>query len=141
MDKDTPTFDKENYIKEFLNLNSNKFSKEQSINIFLGALFQLLTDKTVFNKNSDIKIFLNQIFEKEYKDYLFRSRPYLAARVLKDIKKYRSYRDIINLSTEIAKILDKEILLDSKTSKTKPKNKIENNILGWLDHVNKDGEK
>lgn len=141
MDKDTPTFDKENYIKEFLNLNSNKFSKEQSINIFLGALFQLLTDKAVFNKNSDIKIFLNQIFEKEYKDYLFRSRPYLAARVLKDIKQDKSYRDIINLSTEIAKILDKEILSDSKTSKTKPKNKIENNILGWLDHVNKDGEK
>lgn len=141
MDKDTPTFDKENYIKEFLNLNSNKFSKEQSINIFLGTLFQLLTDKAVFNKNNDIKIFLNQIFEKEYKDYLFRSRPYLAARVLKDIKQDKSYRDIINLSTEIANILDKEILLDSKNSKTKPKNKIENNILGWLDHVNKDGEK
>lgn len=141
MDKEILTFDKSKYIKEFSNLNSNKFSKEQSINIFLGTLFQLLTDKGIFKLNIDIKIFLKKVFQKEYKDYLFKSRPYLTARVLKDIKQDRSYREIINVSFEIARYLEEDISGDSKTSKSVQKNEVENSILGWLKHVNKDGEK
>lgn len=141
MSKEIPAFTKESYIKEFSNLNSNKFSKEQSINIFLGTLFQLLTDKGIFKLNIDIKLFLNKVLQKEYKEYLFRSRPYLCARVLKDIKQDKSYRDIINISLEIAEYLEENISIDNNTSKNISRKRIENNILGWLGHVNKDSEK
>ncbi|CZR09470.1 hypothetical protein [Trichococcus ilyis] len=136
-DKDMINMSIENFVKEFNNLNSNKFSKEQTISIFLGTLFQLITDKKIFKLNIDIQKFLEDVLKKEYKDYLFRSRSYLTSRVLADIKKEKSYRELVNLSTKIADYLNENNELKQSIIKNNSGKKIEDSIVGWVNQVNK----
>ncbi|QIW51736.1 hypothetical protein [Pseudolactococcus raffinolactis] len=126
------------YRREFLNLNSSKFSKEKSVSIFIGTIFLLLTDKEIFKKNIDIRDFLKVILKKEYKDYLFKSRPYLSARVLNDITKEMSYHEIINTAMNIAEYLEQDIYIKQDTSNKRLKNRPEENIIGWVNQIHDD---
>lgn len=128
------------YIKEFTNINNNKFTKEQTINIFFGTIYHLLNDKAIFKKNIDLKKFLIEVLEKEYKDYLFRSRPYLTSRVLKNFKDEMTYREIIKLAYRIADYLDEKENSNEVSGNKKSKNSSEENIIGWFNQVNKKNE-
>lgn len=130
---------REQYIKELSNLSSNKFSKNQTITLFLGILFNFITDKEIFKKNIDIQVFLREVFNKEYKDYLFRSRPYLVSRVLSDVKKEKTYSDLLKLSSEIGEYILKNSgnSINEEKDKKNRKTHIEDNIVGWVNQVNK----
>ncbi|MGL9771528.1 hypothetical protein [Enterococcus sp. DIV0996a] len=129
-------FDKKSYINSFSTLNSNKFSKDQSISLFFGTLFMLLSDKDIFKKNSDIKLFLDVVLKKEYKDYLFRSRPYLISRVLNDVRKGMSYSELIILSSTISTFLNKDYNLEKVDNKKINKGRVEDNIVSWMNQLN-----
>lgn len=127
--------DIKDYIKELSNLNSNKYSKNQTISLFIGIMFHLMSDKEIFKKNIDIKIFLKAVLNKEYKDYLFRSRPYLISRVLNDIIKEKKFVDILKTVDRIISYLEfNNELLDFE--KKASGNTVEDNILDWFNQIN-----
>lgn len=51
----------------------------------IGIVSQLLLSRKIFPANIDIEKFLNDIFELEFKTYLFRSRTLIVARVTREI--------------------------------------------------------
>lgn len=127
--------DIKDYKKELSNLNSNKYSKNQTVSLFIGIMFHLMSDKEIFKKNIDIKIFLKAVLNKEYKDYLFRSRPYLISRVLNDIRKEKKFVDILKIADRVVSYLEfnNELLdLEKKVSGKK----VEDNILDWFNQIN-----
>lgn len=126
--------DRKEYIKELSNLNSNKYSKNQTINLFFGLMFYLISDKEIFKKNIDIKIFLDEVLDRQYKEYLFRSRPYLISRVLNDIKKERKFLEILKIVDLVIKYLNTNSDVIEKEKKKNEK-KIENNIVDWFNQV------
>lgn len=131
------------YIKQLEQVNNKKFSIDQSVNLFYGIVFNLIGDKKIFTKNIYINDFLIKTLSIEYKEYLFSSRPYLASRVLNDIKKEKSYIEIVMLSEKIIMFLEtkniKEISGDVENKNKSPKkHRIETNTVGWIDHIRGD---
>lgn len=51
----------------------------------IGIVSQLLLSRKIFPENIDIEKFLKDIFELEFKTYLFRSRTLIVARVTREI--------------------------------------------------------
>lgn len=129
-----------NFIKEFSVINKNKFTLEQTKSLYLGLLYELISSKEVFKKNRDLEEFLLLVFKKEYKDYLFRSRPYLASRVLKDISE--EY-DFLKMSTSVKLIIGYlQENLDLSKNKSdfggkKSLNNIEEDTINWFNSVKK----
>lgn len=83
-------------------ISSNKLNVSQSKLLLMGALYEIILNKEIFPKKSDLKFFLNEHMNRclkiniEYKEYLFASRRLLAARVQKEVYKL-DYNSIINL--------------------------------------------
>lgn len=126
---------KQQYIKEFEEVKNNKFSAQQSVNLFYGLIFNFISDREIFIKNTEIDLFIKIILKKEYKKYLFNSRPYLLSRVVNDLRKEKKYNDIIRLNNNIIEYLsefDEEI----ETTKKRNKKNLEDEIIGWVNHVN-----
>jgi len=125
------------YIDEFKRITSNKFSSEQSGYLYIGLLFKLINDRTVFKRNIETDTFIKEVFNREYKDYLFRSRPYLASRLLSDLNNDLDYHNLVKSTKKII-----NYLLDISNKDNGPKEgknkkvKIEtDNIIGWLNIV------
>lgn len=132
---------KEKFIKEFSVINKNKFTLQQTKSLYLGLLYQLISNKTIFKKNKELEGFLKHIFNKEYGDYLFKARPYLASRLLKDISiEY----DNLEISASIKAIMeylnDKNMTEDIKT-KPQINNSMEDEVIGWFNTVSKGNKK
>lgn len=51
----------------------------------IGIVSQLLLSRKIFSSNMDIEKFLKDIFELEFKTYVFRSRTLIVARVTREI--------------------------------------------------------
>lgn len=126
------------YSKSFSDIKKNKFSTEESKNLFFGLLFHMINDKSIFKLNDDIKDYIILVLEKEYKDYLFRSRPYLAARIMNDLRKESAYGDIIKISNKTIDYLKNKNYesADFEVHKEKTGSNY-NNLSGWLSLNNK----
>lgn len=59
-------------------------NKHEILYILTGLLSNIILTKIIFNKNSDIRTFTNDYLQKSYKDYLFKSRPLLYSKMIKD---------------------------------------------------------
>lgn len=129
---------KERFVKEFSVINKNKFTLEQTKSLYLGLLYQLISNKTIFKRNKDLEGFLKDIFNKEYGDYLFKARPYLASRLLKDVS--LEY-DNLEISASIKAIMnylnDKNMIDDTKPRNTKNPKSMHDEVIGWFNTVSK----
>lgn len=129
---------KRDFIGELSVINKNKFSLQQTKSLYLGILYELILNKEIFPRNKDLTSFLKEVFKTEYNDYLFKSRPYLASRLLKYV--FDQY-DSIMISASIKLVIlylqheNKDINLDSKAKKSS--NSIEDDVVGWFNSVSK----
>lgn len=130
------------FAKEFSVINKNKFSLQQTRSLYLGLLYELLSSKYIFPKNNDLTKFLEKVFKKKYKSYLFKSRPYLASRLLKDVS---TDYDAIQISASIKLIIfylenleiEHEINVNDKKTIRKVNKNIQDDTLGWYQSVSK----
>lgn len=131
-----------NYIEDFIKIKSNKYSKEETERMFLGLLFYMLNDREVFKLNLDVKDFIVTVFEYDYKEYLYKSRPMLASRLMNDIRKNKTYGDILMLDASIIKYLQNNYAFKTEKSKTKTASNRNTNLTGWLNMTSEkiDGE-
>lgn len=119
------------YIEEFKKLSKSKLSITQTKSLFLGLIFKLVLDKEILDKNK-IYEFTKEIIKKEYKEYLFRGRPYLASRILKDLEMETEYNDLLKITKSIIEYLHRDEDTLSKDSSKGNKN----NVIGWYNSVN-----
>ena len=83
-----------NYIEDmnqiFLKIQKGKVNAHESMLLIIGLSFDLIQNRSIFKRNSDLKPFLEEIYEKilhvePYRDYLYNSRTLLGSRVAKDV--------------------------------------------------------
>ncbi len=98
----------------------------------IGIMSELLLDKDVFKKNSDIVIFLQDVLGLKFKDYVIKSRTLIMAKTGRivhnlDEKEYMLFKK--NLMWFIGNVIDKA-REDGNIKKEK------NNFDGWLNNIN-----
>lgn len=130
---------KKDFIIEFSVINKNKFTLQQTKSLFLGLLYELITERNILKNKKDLEGFIKEVFKKNYKDYVFRGRPYLASRLLNDISK--EYDPSI-VSTYIKLIMvylhEKDINNENDDPRVQRSSKtIEDNVIGWFNTVSK----
>ncbi len=131
------TDNKRDFINELSVINKNKFSLQQTKSIYLGILYELILNKEIFPKNRDLTEFLKDVFKKEYNEYLFRSRPYLASRLLKYIsEEYNSLKISASIKLIIIYLQEKNISNNDVKAK-KVSNNIDEDVIGWFNSVSK----
>lgn len=91
----------------------------------VGILSVLLLSKDIFPHNETIKGFLIEVLELSYKDYVFRSRTLLCARVMRDVINERVGN---NYKVKLYKFLEKQIEILRKRENIKETNKLD----GWM---------
>ena len=95
----------------------------------LGIVTEIILSKELFQKNVDLKPFLENVFGVSYKDYVMRSRTMILARTNRLInesseEKQSEYRKKLNIY--IVEMIEK--------SSNSQKNKTEKNLFsGWVD--------
>ena len=111
-------------------VSSNKLNISQSKLIFMGFLYEIILSKEIFPKNSDLKEFVNNDLKKylNIKDYIFKSRSLLAAKIQRKIYEL-DYNDIIILLDSINSILLN--LGETKTNSTKNLSGTDKAIEEW----------
>ena len=128
--------DSSNYfIKELSVINKNKFTLQQTKSLYLGLLYELLLNKEIFIRNKDLDDFLRDVFKKKYKEYLFKARPYLASRLLKEVsKEYDPSK--INASTKliILYLEENEEYIDKPSNSSSG---LEDDVIGWVNSIGK----
>lgn len=113
----------------------NKLSIYQSKLLFMGIMYEIILNKELFPRNSQLDTFINEHLLKylkrksKFKGYLFKSRTILAATIQREIYNNLDYNDIINLVDEIYKILPDD--MEFKNKKT-IKNYNECALNEWL---------
>ncbi|MGP4065811.1 hypothetical protein ACTWPF_12870 [Oceanobacillus sp. M65] len=127
---------KRDFIKELSVINKNRFTLQQTKSLFLGLLFELISNRQIFDKNKDINEFIKEVFKKEYNDYVYRGRPYLASRVLKDIsKEYDSLKVSASIKLIILYLEEKDGINNYKGRKTS--SDLEDDVVGWFNSISK----
>lgn len=95
---------------------SNKLSISQSKLLFMGITYEIILRKDLFPKNSNLKLFINNVYFKQFKnketfrDYLFASRTILGARLLRKIKNELDYDNIIIIVKSLLQLLPEDSL-------------------------------
>ena len=95
----------------------------------LGIVTEIILSKELFQKNVDLKPFLENVFGVSYKDYVMRSRTMILARTNRIInespeEKQSEYRKKLNIY--IVEMIEK--------SSNSQNNKTEKNLFsGWVD--------
>lgn len=132
------------FISELGVINKNKFTLQQTKNLYMGIIYEVIRDKKIFLKNRDLNEFLKEVFNQEYSDSAFNSRPYLASKLLRHISdKY----DFINVSDSIKSTIvylknrqDRNSESDNKKNKEnkdRSRSTIEEDTIGWFQSINK----
>ncbi|MEK4181356.1 hypothetical protein NSQ61_17965 [Aeribacillus sp. FSL K6-1121] len=91
-------------------ITSNKLNSSQSKLLLIGIIFEIIQRRDLFPKNSDLKMFVNQVFVapmsiKPFKDYLFLSRTLLGSRIGKIILFDFEYKNVIKTVETLRNLL------------------------------------
>ncbi|KZB89875.1 hypothetical protein A2U94_19180 [Bacillus sp. VT 712] len=137
------TENKKDFIKEFGAINKNKFTLEQTKSLYLGLLYELISNKKVFKRNIELEDFISNVFKKKYNPYLFKARPYLASRLLKDVAE--GY-DFLKMSASIKLIIfylqDKGLEANpGENGVKKSSSSLEDDTINWFKSVKKGSNK
>lgn len=128
------------FIVSFGLFRSDKLSVEQSITFFAGLSFELILDKNIFPKNSDLETFVTEVYLTShnstsgivFKPYLYKSRTLLGARLTRVILDNFDYTTMKHISYEIERILLAMFPELKKSSGSKTKNTFNKNITDWI---------
>lgn len=95
----------ENMKQIFLKIQKGKVNTHESMLLLIGLTFDLIQNKSIFKRNTDLKPFISVIYENvlglsPYRDYLYNSRTLLGSRVAKDV----SNCDFIKLQKIISEL-------------------------------------
>ncbi|EUJ26924.1 hypothetical protein MFLO_13670 [Listeria floridensis FSL S10-1187] len=94
-----PTFVKKKYTITTL---------DEGLFIISGVLSIIIFTKEYYANNTDLKEFTKNILFQEYKDYLFKNRNALYARVLRDILKTNDEKQLILINSILEFIYNKK---------------------------------
>lgn len=126
------------FIGELSVINKNKFSLQQTKSLYMGILYELILNKDIFPRNKDLTFFLNEVFKAEYSEYLFKSRPYLASRLLKYISEhYDSLMVSASIKLLILYLQQEKKESTSNSKEKKSSNSVEDDVVGWFNSVSK----
>lgn len=107
------------------------FENKKLYTDLIGVNTLILFSKEIFKKNEEIEPYIKEVFDLQFKNYLYRSRTLLIA---------RTNKHIYNLSSEEAReklkivktYLDKENRVEEKNEK---KNTAKENLKTWLEKI------
>lgn len=102
--------------------------------VLLGVSSSIILSKEIFPKNDDLKIFLKETYNLEFRDYVFKSRTLIVARVIRHINKLES-NDTEKLRKSLLLFIDK--LLNINASKNTSKSDIR--LSNWIRGIKDDG--
>lgn len=60
-----------------------------SLETFQGVVINTLLDKQIFNKNSELPDFVENVLKMKFREYVYDSRTLLIARVIREINIYK----------------------------------------------------
>lgn len=131
------------FISDLKFFRSNKLSVNQSVTFFAGLSFELILNKKIFTRNSDLEIFINEVYLKHnsdpdkqtFKPYLYKSRTQLGARLTRNILDDFDYTIVKQISNEIEEILITMSPENGKTNKSINNDSFSNNIASWLNVI------
>jgi len=133
-----------NEIKKDLKLiTSNKLSMSQSKLLFMGITYEIILRKDLFPKNEDLRGFINNVFVENFKekipfkDYLYKSRTLLAARVQRKIYSDLEYNKIADMVHELYKIFPDEEIKKIGIKKGNEGNDEE--LSEWMNFIKNEG--
>lgn len=123
--------------------NIEDTSSEQLKLIIPGILAKIVLTKEIFSKNDDLKEFTKIFAENSYAEYLYRARPLLYSRLIKEFIKLESNQEVFDYFKLIRNFLiHNEVVLkveevkeDNLKDITK-KNTISNDIKSWSKFIN-----
>ncbi|MFD4419035.1 hypothetical protein ACFWOP_15075, partial [Bacillus safensis] len=112
---------------------------QQTKSLFLGLLYELISERGIFLKNKDLEDFIKEVFKKSYNEYVFRSRPYLASRLLKDIsKEYDPSKISAFIKLIVVYLHEKDTTNEISDPRVQRSSKnIEEDVIGWFNTVSK----
>ena len=102
-------------------------NKEISLFLILGIVSEIILSKKIFKKNKDISLFLKNIFELEFKEYVMKSRTMIMSKTLKKI--YSSNEQEIQ---KYRKNLLNYIEVNFYNKENNSKNKTNDNLSKWI---------
>ncbi|MEB6229023.1 hypothetical protein [Staphylococcus xylosus] len=127
------TFKKEMIQK----LKTNK--KPQDVKIIIpGVIAEIIFNKEVYKKNVELKDF-TRIFEEEYADYLFKARPLLYSRLIKEfiyIDNDKDLRNYVNKLIAFLELNNDQKNKDVNKKAVKTKNSTTKSIESWGKIIN-----
>ncbi|HAL08898.1 MAG TPA: hypothetical protein DCO67_02900 [Staphylococcus sp.] len=117
---------------------SNNY-KPQDVKIILpGIIAEIVFNKEVFKKNIELKEF-TKIFDNEYADYLYKARPLLFARLIKEFMEISEEKELLIYVNKIEKYLNLNIEKPENVKKNKTvkgNNSTTKNIESWGKIIN-----
>ena len=111
-------------------LKNNKVPRYKMI----GIVSELLLNKEIFRKNSDIVSFLQEVMGLKYKDYVIKSRTMIIARTVRTIHNFDD-REYILLKKNLMRFIV-EVIEKAKEDGNMKKEK--NDFSGWLNSINEE---
>lgn len=118
---------------------SNKLSIHQSKLLFMGIIYEIILNKELFPKNSDLKEFINKKILKYlnrnegYKDYVFKTRVGILSKIQKEIYDNLDYDSILEIVNELYSMFPQNP--EDKFKKNNKKNITETAIDEWINFL------
>lgn len=133
----------EDFISDLKFFKSNKLSVNQSVAFFAGLSFELILNKKIFPRNADLEIFLNEVYLKHnkkpedqtFKQYLYKSRTQLGARLTRNILDEFDYVIVKKISNDIEEILLAMFPEMIKSNTIKYNSSFSKGINSWINAI------
>ncbi|KAA6482207.1 hypothetical protein [Bacillus swezeyi] len=106
-----------------------KNTENKRILIF-GSLTHILLSKSIINRNDEIPNFIKKIFRTDFKDYVYKSRTLVVARVARIVEKM-SLKDLDNVINQLIKLFESE-----NNSINNVNNSVIKTIDNWVKVIN-----
>lgn len=132
---------------EFIELRKKikkNYTSHDLIVIMPGILANIVFNKNKFQRNIELKSFTD-IFDNEYANYLFKARPLLYSRLIKEFIEISEEKEIYKYTNEILQFLEMNIKEDVQEDKQEnlkeiqvkqKKNSTTKNIESWGKIIN-----
>ena len=109
------------YRNELKNKNIPKYK-------IIGIIVELIFSKEIFKSNKEIGIFLKEVFNIEFKNYVMKSRTMIVSRVCKKILDDAN----INYKNRLIEFINKQIDVLKNSNDIKEKR---NEFDGWINKI------
>lgn len=94
----------------------------------IGITTEILLSKEVFRRNSEINLFLRDVFNMRFKTYVMKSRTMIIARISRNIY-VADNKQYVEIKSNLLKFINREI---KKMQKEVGQKKGKNQFDGWL---------